>query len=178
MQLAVWRCDLVGLDRVGADASSKDRWCAALALLLSTHPQPEQALHQITARWKLANDERDPITFAMDSMEQLICADHLAWSNLQPQLINRDRKLAVLVAHARAVATGRSEAGIKRCQTAIALPDEVLNPAPLVTGDDLRQLAIPMGPLYRDLLSVARNAQLDGEIRTRDEAIALVKSRL
>jgi tRNA nucleotidyltransferase (CCA-adding enzyme) len=41
----------------------------------------------------------------------------------------------------------------------------------LLDGDDLRALGLPPGPRYRVLLEGVRAAQLDGAIRTRDEAV-------
>jgi poly(A) polymerase len=51
-------------------------------------------------------------------------------------------------------------------------PPETFNPPPLVTGDDLVLHGIPPGPKYRELLERVREAQLDGRIGTRDEALA------
>src|SRR5262249_12412123 len=51
-----------------------------------------------------------------------------------------------------------------------------LNPPPLLTGHDLMQLGIKPGPLYKTILERVREAQLDGTIHTREEAIALAKS--
>ena len=54
-------------------------------------------------------------------------------------------------------------------------PRELLDPPPLVTGDDLIALGIEQGPLFKKLLDAVRDAQLEGTIRTKDEAIELVK---
>jgi tRNA nucleotidyltransferase (CCA-adding enzyme) len=42
-----------------------------------------------------------------------------------------------------------------------------------LTGDDLRGLGIPRGPLYRDILSAVRRARLDGIATSRDEETAI-----
>ena len=49
-----------------------------------------------------------------------------------------------------------------------------LNPPPLLTGNDLLAPGLPPGPMYKTLLQRVRDAQLDGEIATRDEALGLV----
>jgi len=45
---------------------------------------------------------------------------------------------------------------------------------PLLTGDELRLLGIPRGPLIAHIMQTLRRAQLDGEITTREEVITLV----
>ena len=50
--------------------------------------------------------------------------------------------------------------------------------APQLTGDDLKVMGIPPGPLYRKILTRLRAARLDGEISTRAEEEALVRSQL
>jgi poly(A) polymerase len=47
-----------------------------------------------------------------------------------------------------------------------------INPPRLLSGDDLLALGIPPGPRIGRVLDAVEDAQLDGEIRTRDEAIA------
>ncbi len=56
------------------------------------------------------------------------------------------------------------------------LAAEPLIPPPLVTGHDLIALGLRPGPEFRRLLEAAQTAQLEGEIRTRDEALALVQA--
>ena len=50
-----------------------------------------------------------------------------------------------------------------------------LNPPPLITGDDLKSLGLAPGPLYKELLDTVREAQLEGKVKTRDEALELVR---
>lgn len=50
---------------------------------------------------------------------------------------------------------------------------EDLHPQPLLDGNDLLTLGIPAGPAYRDILHRIEDAQLEGTITTRDQAVAL-----
>jgi poly(A) polymerase len=69
---------------------------------------------------------------------------------------------------------GRMEA-YDFCRREIAaLPPEALHPRRLLTGDDLLALGIPAGPRMGRLLRALEDAQLEGTIRTADEARALV----
>ncbi len=47
---------------------------------------------------------------------------------------------------------------------------------PQLTGDDLKQLGLKPGPVYREILQGLRLSRLDGSIGTRDEEIAWVRA--
>jgi poly(A) polymerase len=53
---------------------------------------------------------------------------------------------------------------------------ETLIPARLVRGDDLISLGLEPGPRIGELLEAVQTAQLEGEIKTREEALELVKT--
>ena len=53
-----------------------------------------------------------------------------------------------------------------------------LNPPPLLTGHDLTRHGLEPGPLFKQLLDAVREAQLDGTIQTKQEALDLVEKRL
>ncbi|HWG59910.1 MAG TPA: CCA tRNA nucleotidyltransferase [Candidatus Acidoferrales bacterium] len=57
-------------------------------------------------------------------------------------------------------------------------PAEEVRPAPLLTGDDLKELGLRPGPLFKEILGAVEDAQLNGRVRTRDEAVRLVRERL
>ena len=48
-------------------------------------------------------------------------------------------------------------------------------PPPLITGHDLIALGLPQGPRVGQVLRTVENARLDGQIRTRDEALELAR---
>lgn len=55
--------------------------------------------------------------------------------------------------------------------------EESMHPPRLLGGHDLIALGYPPGPLLGEILHVLEEAQLDGELHTRDEATAFVRSR-
>ncbi|MSR61871.1 MAG: CCA tRNA nucleotidyltransferase [Planctomycetes bacterium] len=59
-----------------------------------------------------------------------------------------------------------------------ALAPEDLRPAPLVTSRELASSGIPRGPRWAQLLRAAEDAQLDGELRTREDALAWLARQL
>jgi tRNA nucleotidyltransferase/poly(A) polymerase len=54
-------------------------------------------------------------------------------------------------------------------------PPEQVRPARLLTGDDLKDMGYSPGPEFHKILTALEDAQLEGQVRTRDEAISLVK---
>ncbi len=58
------------------------------------------------------------------------------------------------------------------------LPAEEIRPTPLITGADLIAAGYQPGPLFKDLLTAVEDAQLDGSISTKEEAMELVRSQL
>jgi poly(A) polymerase len=58
-----------------------------------------------------------------------------------------------------------------------ATPPEQVRPERLLTGDDLLAMGFQPGPLFAEILRSVEDAQLDGHIRTRKEAIEYVRKR-
>jgi poly(A) polymerase len=57
------------------------------------------------------------------------------------------------------------------------LGEEQIRPPLLLTGEDLIAAGYKPGPGFRQMLTLAEDAQLEGSITTRDDALALVRQR-
>ena len=57
-----------------------------------------------------------------------------------------------------------------------AMPAQQIRPEPLITGDDLIQAGYAPGPKFKELLTAAEDAQLEGAIASKEEALSLIKS--
>ncbi|MBI2682528.1 MAG: CCA tRNA nucleotidyltransferase [Acidobacteriales bacterium] len=57
------------------------------------------------------------------------------------------------------------------------IPPEQIRPAPLLTGDDLIAAGYKPGPRFKPILAELEEAQLDGTITTREQALSLVRER-
>lgn len=55
-------------------------------------------------------------------------------------------------------------------------PPDQIRPQPLITGDDLIQAGYKPGPQFKEMLTAVEDAQLDGSITTKEEALSLVES--
>ncbi len=58
-----------------------------------------------------------------------------------------------------------------------ALPQEQVRPQLLLSGKDLIEAGYRPGPQFTQMLATAEDAQLEGAIQTREQALALIKER-
>jgi poly(A) polymerase len=58
------------------------------------------------------------------------------------------------------------------------LAKEVIRPKPLVTGHDLLKMGVEEGPEIGNLLRQVEEKQLEGELKTRDEALKWLRLQL
>ncbi len=54
-------------------------------------------------------------------------------------------------------------------------PPEAVHPARLVTGEDLKNMGFQPGPQFKEILSAVEDAQLEGKIASRTEALDFVR---
>ena len=123
--------------------------------------------------WKLTNEEVSKTDWILANLETLSRASELAWSALQPLLISpfADSALRLLQAKVSAVECEDSvQASISRCLEKLSLEPSLLDPQPLVRGEDLRELGLTPGPSFKSILAKVRQLQLDDELNTREEA--------
>jgi poly(A) polymerase len=58
-----------------------------------------------------------------------------------------------------------------------SMPAEQIRPRPLITGDDLIAAGYQPGPEFKELLTAVEDAQLEGTISTKEEAMELVREK-
>jgi len=58
-----------------------------------------------------------------------------------------------------------------------SIPEEVIRPPALVTGNHLIEMGYKPGPLFKEILTAIEDAQLENEIHTYDEAVTWLQSR-
>ena len=133
-------------------------------------PADAAMVRAVGLRWKLSNQETDEAAWLVEHCPALAGARTLRWSKLQPVLVHPWAEHLVAL-HGAALPQGPDEAAY--CRKLLDQPRETLDPPPLVTGDDLRRLGIQPGPKFKQILQAVRDAQLNGEIRTKDEALRL-----
>jgi poly(A) polymerase len=99
----------------------------------------------------------------------------MPWSKLQ-RLLTSEGIVELLSLHDALAAVGDIDPSeIHCCRERLALPPAELDPPPLVTGADLIDLGIPRGKLYARFLEQLRDAQLDGIVATKYDALELAR---
>jgi len=146
---------------------------AFAALLL---PLSSKTVMTICRRLKLSNDETDRITWLVEQQHALDQAATLSLAPLKRLLAHRYRDDLLKLTHARLLAADADLHPVLFVEEfLLQTPPEVLNPPPLISGDDLVALGYRPGPRFREWLETVRDAQLNLEIVSRDEALALVR---
>jgi len=184
----------VVLSEIATVQRSGEQWSRCIAILAGLHaptfPMSLAALlreihvadsatnlaQTVFDRWKLSTEELVGVEKLLREEPFIRAARSQPWPKLQRILIapRIEELLGYSEAVARVIDGGTDE--IDFCRGRLALPPVELNPPPLITGDDLKQLGIPPGPAYRELLDSIRDAQLNDQITTRDEAFDLVRN--
>ncbi len=160
------------------DALAFDSSMALILYLISESPAApplDSLIGQITQRWRLSGEETRRITAATRRWPIIADAHQRTWSQVQPTLVDRDADCVLQVAAAITCAEQLPQAGVDLARKARSWPREQLDPEPLLTGDALRAAGYQPGPQFRSWLQAARDAQLDGQITTTEEALALVE---
>ena len=159
----------------------------AMAALLHSVPspldQPRKSAEQgrtvrsICRRLKLSNHETDHVCWLVGRLHALDDADSLPLSALKRLLTHPHIGDLLQLARRSALAEQRDVGGIDFAAEYLAsTPLEVLNPPELIDGADLQALGLQPGPLFREILTAVRDAQLNEEIATREEALALART--
>lgn len=130
----------------------------------------------ICRRLRLSNDETRRITWLIAHQRALSGAPAMRLSQLKRLLAGPFIDDLLQMSHARTHGDPVAAADIRFCEDYLArTPWEEVDPAPLISGDDLIQLGFTPGSLFKDLLDRIRDAQLDGIVRTREDAVALAR---
>lgn len=169
-----WRSTLTVLECL--DQPSFATALAALIRDLRLAEDPEgHAGEFICQRWKLSNEESEAVRFLLEQEDAIRHASHTPWPQLQRLLISS--RIAELLCYGAAVCQvlDGNATEIEYCRAKLQLPFDELNPAPLVTGDDLKQSGMNPGPAFKLILEKLRDAQLEKQITTKDEAMELAR---
>jgi len=138
---------------------------------------------------KMAEDICRRLRFSNDDTEQIaaLVANHLRFKDV-PQMkqstLKRFLRLPRFEEHLElhrldCLSSHRNLENYDFVQRFLAeTPPAEVRPARLISGDDLIGLGLRPGPDFKEILRNIEDGQLDGRIRTRDEALAVVRQAL
>ena len=131
---------------------------------------------KISNRLRLSNDEKQRIDWLISIQSALL--ESLPRSRLYPILVHPGVDDLLAMQRAVAVVEGKPLAGIEIIEAILrTTPRAVLDPPPLITGDDLAARGWQPGPQFKTALNAVRAAQLDGFIDSVESAIELAEKR-
>lgn len=162
------------------ESAKEQSWLGRFACMIwSAGPESTVGcIAEIKSRLRLSNEEVEALRFALSSQENLAQGNELPWSKIQPLLVSAWIRPAVELLQLR-VALGEVQVElIDWIEQRLQWPTEQLNPAPLVTGNDLIQEGIQPSPKFKSLLATVRELQLDGGLRTTQQALQWIRNQL
>lgn len=127
-------------------------------------------------RLRLSNDEIAAAVWQLKHRDTLRMAETRTVARLKRTLAESGGRELLSYLRVQDLAQAREPADSMFCEEFLRrTPVESLNPPPLITGDDLKQLGLKPGPKFKELLEVLRDAQLNGEVTTFEESHAMAR---
>ena len=132
--------------------------------------------YEICRRLRLSNDETERICWLVSRHMYFKDARKMKESTLRVLFAEPGFEQLAALHKADALASwGNLEGYEYVMEKRRSIPPEELKPPPFVTGHDLIAMGYAPGPIFKQVLDAVREAQLDGAVRTRDEALALAR---
>ncbi|MGE3109999.1 MAG: CCA tRNA nucleotidyltransferase [Phycisphaerales bacterium] len=164
--LAAWCIDRIRSGRLQVDHNPWELGPRAAAARGSLVARLRRALC-------LSNDERDDLADGLEGLGVLLDAwDSRPVAGQKRIVARRWFKDSLRLALVLDPVTGESIVARVR---ELARTPTGLTPDPWVTGDDLIAMGMTPGPLFRSVLDRVLDAQLEGRVRSKDEAVVLAR---
>lgn len=133
----------------------------------------------IAVRLKMSNAERQRIVWLVEKHQYLANAKQMRPSKLKAVLSEPGVHELFVLHRADALASGKSVEHVEFCEKLLQKWTAAdLNPPTLISGNDLKELGVVPGPRYKEMLDAVREAQLDGTVTTKEEALRTVMDLL
>jgi len=141
------------------------------------HPQVGEAMAgTVCRRLRLTTHQRRRVTWLVRSHMTLIAAEEMREATLK-RLFAQDgfEDLAELW-RADCLASGGTAGAYEALMARYrAMGRQAVRPPPLVTGRDLIDLGLEPGPIFGDILEEVYDAQLEGRLASREDALGLAR---
>jgi len=153
------------------DALHQPTLALGVAALLSFAVPDASLVGTVGRRFRYTNKEIERAAWLLANRESIASAAALQWPRLQRILSNDGATELVAL---QAATAGEADAVVILCRERLAWPKEKLDPPSLLDGGDLIGHGLEPGPHFSGLLEAVRDAQLNGEIKSREDALLLV----
>jgi poly(A) polymerase len=130
---------------------------------------------RIGERLRLSNAERERVEWLVEKHQYFSDAPIMRPSRLKPILAHPGIHELLVLHRADAVASGREPIHVDFAEARLrewTISGE-LDPASLLSGDDLKNMGLSPGPVFKRILDAVREGQLDGTLTSRDQALRL-----
>ncbi len=165
------------------------RFEVAAAALLASVPEvggapssvrkESQVARGVCKRLRLSNQEADSIEWLLTHLSDVFASQTRSLAQLKRMLAHPDARDLLALGRADRLAAEEDLSGVMHCEELLKrTPPEVLDPPPFVTGDDLIARGLPPGKRIRKILDTIREAQLNEEVTTKEEAFRLLDQLL
>ena len=132
------------------------------------------AINQLADAWRLSNEERSESLRIAETAPRLLRAKQLPWPTVQRLLVvDANQQWRALLSAEAAVTNGQQDASIRTIQERTKMPRDSWDPPVLLDGKDLKQAGCRPGPAFKRILDQVRDAQLDGRVATKADALEL-----
>jgi poly(A) polymerase len=130
---------------------------------------------EVCQRLRMSNQETDEVTDLVLSHPDFLQAMEMRESTLIRFLRKPGFAAHLELLRANSLTSGRDLKLYKFCLEKLEQYSQKPAAAPLVNGEDLIKMGYEPGPVYKEILRSVEDLQLEGRIRTREEALAYVK---
>ncbi len=133
----------------------------------------------ICRRFRLSNEETEQVC--------ALVANHMRFGNVQKMKESTLKRFLRLPGFDEHMALHRLDCLASHRDLALyefageklrTMPEDQIRPRPLITGDDLIEAGFTPGPIFKELLTAVEDAQLEGVIATKEQALELVKKSI
>ncbi|MFO0802115.1 MAG: CCA tRNA nucleotidyltransferase [Gemmataceae bacterium] len=142
-----------------------------LAFATLLHALGKAQVERIADRLKLSTAEKTRIVWLVANQAALANAAALPLHKLKPLLAHPGAEELVELHRAFGHDVAFAERMLRESSR------ELLDPPPLVTGEDLIAMGMKPGPAFKRLLDAVRAAQLDERIHSKEDGLRLVRER-
>lgn len=133
---------------------------------------------EICQRLRRSRETWERVAFLVRDHLRLLHAPEMRLSTLKRFLASDGIDELLALARLDAMASNHDLTYYNFCRQKLQeLSHAVIRPAPLLRGHDLLELGLQPGPLIGHILRAVTEAQLEGTLQTRDEAVAWVRER-